>query len=468
MNYRKALDNPGQFMQATWGSPERCPCRPQIEALASQWAALSPDYKSLLDAKGSCSRAIGEARRNDDDTTLLKQRMADISRQLGALESQRKTLEQQLAALVEDEQPEQAEPVPVRFQAASGAQPAAGVIHARLAQAADADRWEQFVSSHPRASLYHHYGWRDLIQRSFGHETLYWLAEDDAGHIVGVLPMVRLASRLFGDFAVSLPYFNYGGVLTTTSEARAHLLDAATHYAQTNSLSHLELREMSAAGDWPARTDKASMILALPDSVEALDAQIGSKVRAQIRQARRHRHQVAIGGKELLDAFYRVFATNMRDLGTPVYSKQFFANILDTWKDQATLVVIHAPQPVAAAFLLGYRDMMEIPWASTLRTANAMNMNMLLYWEVLAHTVQQGFRFFDFGRSTIDAGTYQFKKQWGARPFQHHWHYWLPLGAELPKLTPDNPKYRLAINVWRRLPVAVTTAVGPHIVKYLP
>ena len=93
---------------------------------------------------------------------------------------------------------------------------------------------------------------------------------------------------------------------------------------------------------------------------------------------------------------------------------------------------------------------------------------MLLYWEALKHAIEQGGRRFDFGRSTTDSGTYRFKRQWGAQPTQLYWHYWLPRSAALPALNPDNPKYRLAIRLWQRLPLAVANRLGPRIVRYLP
>lgn len=465
MNYRKALENPERFIQAHWKSRENCPHERRIDELSKCWQVLKPELKTLQDAKGACSRHIGEVRAAGGDITELKAEMAGISRRLAQIDEERKALESRLAELIPSKE-KLTERVPERFCEIAD-EPVADPV--TIVECTDADQsdWDAFVDCHPGASLYHRYGWRRVIETSFSHETRYWGARDREGKMVGVLPAVRLQSRLFGDFAVSLPYFNYGGILSRSASGRSALLQAAADYGAAAGLSHVELRD-TAPGTWPSRTDKASMILRLPASGEALDRQIGAKVRAQVRQGASHPHQVSSGGAELLEDFYQVFAANMRDLGTPVYSKAFFANILRVWKDAATIVVVRAPRPVAAAFLLGYKEILEIPWASTLRAANPMNMNMLLYWEVLSLAVQKGYAYFDFGRSSVDAGTYQFKKQWGAEPVQHHWHYWLPADSELPRLSPDNPKYRLAIAIWRKLPLAVTTTVGPHIVKYLP
>lgn len=469
MKTRKALEEPDRFIALHWGSRDRCPCAAVIDELVAQWRALKPEYKSLQADKGTYSRQIGDAKAEGVDPAELKEKVAQVAVRIRALEEERKALETALESLLEPPPitlPDQQ--VPQRFQPWRP-DPASGPIRVCECSEDDQQRWDAYVTNHPHSALYHLYGWRDLITRSFDHETHYWSALDEEGRVVGILPLVRLQSRLFGDFSVSLPYFNYGGVLASSEEARAALLAKAGHYGNEAGLSHVELRHTSAIENWAVREDKASMVLRLPTSKEELSKRIGSKVRAQVRQAQKHNHTVEIGGADLLDSFYQVFARNMRDLGTPVYSKIFFANILEQWQDRTSLVVVRVSgRPVAAAFLIGYKEMLEIPWASTLRSANAMNMNMLLYWEVLSLAIKQGYDYFDFGRSSVEAGTYQFKKQWGAKPVQHFWHYWLPEGAQLPRLSPDNPKYRLAIACWRKLPLAVTTSVGPHIVKHLP
>ena len=172
---------------------------------------------------------------------------------------------------------------------------------------------------------------------------------------------------------------------------------------------------------------------------------------------------------ELLDDFYAVYSRNMRDLGSPVQSKSFIRNILLQFPDNSWLIVIrHQGRPVAGAFLLGCYNTMEIPLASTIRDVNPLSMNMLLYWEVLQLAISKKFSAFDFGRSSKDAGTYRFKKQWGAKPKQLYWHYWLHEGSTLPALNVDNPRYRLVINTWKNLPVWLVNQIGPHLIRHIP
>jgi len=330
--------------------------------------------------------------------------------------------------------------------------------------------WDQYVASHPDGSIYHLTAWQSIISKQFGHNSSYIYSVDNKSNINAILSIVQLRSCLFGNYMVSVPYFNYGGVLADTPQLATYLMSEAGQIASDKQASHIEFRDTQAyEGNWGLREDKVVMLLDLPAEAETLWKDIGTKVRAQIKRPQREPVSVKHGGLDLLNDYYQVFAQNMRDLGTPVYSKSFFKSILETFPDNAHIIcVYHHNKPAAAGFLLGYKNRMEIPWASALREFNRISVNMLLYWEVLKYSIEQSYTQFDFGRSTINAGTYRFKKQWGAKPRQLYWHYWLSDGQDVPKLNPDNPKYKLVISIWQKLPVWLTKIIGPPIVKNLP
>ncbi|MEE9320260.1 MAG: FemAB family XrtA/PEP-CTERM system-associated protein [Granulosicoccus sp.] len=333
----------------------------------------------------------------------------------------------------------------------------------------DAAEWDRYVSQHTAASAYHDSRWKALIEQVFGHNCHYLAAQNAQGAIVGVLPLVHLKSRLFGSFIISMPYFNYGGPLANSPAIANTLMSASDQLAEQLGCSHAEIRECQERTDRQHRSHKVSMLLPLPESNDALDKALGAKLRSQIRASERHNPAINFGREELLADFYNVFSRNMRDLGTPVYSRAFFLAILKQFPESTFLAVVRINgKPAAAAFLFGYRDTLEIPWASTLRSANQFGANMYLYRQILGEAQRRGFKFFDFGRSTENGPTYKFKKQWGARPHQLHWHYWTPAGESIPSLDPGNPKYRLVIGVWQKLPVPLTRLIGPPIVRYLP
>lgn len=329
--------------------------------------------------------------------------------------------------------------------------------------------WDQFVHAHRDASGYHLSGWRRVFEGVFGHETVY-LAAREHGRIVGVLPLVVFRSRVFGNFAVSLPFVNYGGVCAQDDDVAQALVARAAAVAEAGRLSHVELRHtVRRMPHLPARTHKVGMRLALgADAARAWDG-LDRKVRNQVRKAEKSGLTWRRGGVELLDRFYGVFAQNMRDLGTPVYSRRFFEHVLSAFPATSSVCLVdHGDRTVAGAIALSHRDVLEVPWASSLREYRSQCPNNLLYWRIIEHAIESGRRSLDFGRSTPNEGTYHFKEQWGATPEPLYWEYVMRGRAALPDLSPANPRYRAAIAVWTRLPLAVTNFIGPHIVKSIP
>lgn len=441
--------------------------RLQVVALVQQSRALAARIMPIDQESRQLSKRIGQAKKLGEDAAPILEQKKTLSAELDALNAQMDVLDQAiLNCFLMPDDVEEAKPAleESRYRWSEFQQVTVHELDAKHIAA-----WDDYVNLHPAASIYHLTCWKDIIEEAFGHPAIYLFACDVNGNLCGVLPMLRLTSRLFGDFVVSIPFFNYGGPLGEHSDVEAALLNEAAKRASILGVKHVEWRDDIARANWPVREDKVAMLRALPNSTDQLWQDLGTKLRAQIKKPQKENPTISIGGIELLDDFYDVFAMNMRDLGTPVYAKHFFAVILRRLPERARLVVVrHQGRPVSTAFLLGYQKVMEIPWASTIREANHLSMNMLLYWEVLSFAIHEGYRCFDFGRSTRDAGTYKFKEQWGAQPKQLYWHYWLPAGQALPKLNPDNPKFKLAIAVWQQLPVWLTKLMGPMVVKYLP
>ena len=330
--------------------------------------------------------------------------------------------------------------------------------------------WDEYVQAQPLACGYQLLAWRHVIESAFGHRTVYLMAKDNEEKVHGVLPLVYMSSRLFGRFLVSVPFVNYGGVLADSGAVQRALLEEAVNLAKELGAAHIELRHQQELElDWPYKRHKVSMRLALPADFEALWSMFPSKLRNRIRRAQREGMIVRVGGVEMLDDFYRVFSRNMRDLGTPVYGRQFFEAILQVFPKDARIMAIYLQdRAVAAGLLYGFRRTLEIPWSSSDRRYNRLVPNMLLYSSMLEYACGQGFRMFDFGRSSPGSGTYRFKEQWGAKAVPLYWYYWLRNGELLPELNPNNKAFSMPIRVWQKLPITLTRLIGPHIVKHLP
>jgi serine/alanine adding enzyme len=452
---RQLLSEPVATFAALHPHSSRQPLAELVQ-LQAQQRALKRQHKEIQVQVKIISRMIGEAKRIGNSIEPLKPSMQEQTLCLRSIEDQLGDIENRILSFFQSRQNPDAETASAPTISIGRIYPVADIDISAVTVSPLQDElteWNSYVDGNASASIYHRSEWRELIRNIFGHEGHYYLARDNQGKIIGVLPLIRLNSRLFGDFMVSMPY----------------LMQAADKHAASLGVSHIEYRDDIPRADLPVKSDKVNMILPLADSHANLWNSLGSKLRAQIKCPQREKPQILSGRGEYLQDFYSVFARNMRDLGTPVYGKTFFRDILEVFPKNSWIIAIRLNNyPVAAGILIGHRDRLEIPWASTVRDANHLSMNMLLYWEALKFAITRGFRYFDFGRSTRGTGTFRFKQQWGAQPKQLYWHYWLGVNNELPSLNPSNPKYALLISLWKRMPVPLTKWLGPPIVKNLP
>ena len=299
----------------------------------------------------------------------------------------------------------------------------------------------------------------------------YVIEASREGRVVGYLPLALVESLLFGRFLVSLPYVNSGGVLAEESDCGPALIGEAVRLADELDVRYLELRH-ERAWSHPALTrqltSKVHMRLQLPDTPAALWESFKPKVRNQIRKGQKQGFTVHWGGEELVGRFHKVFSRNMRDLGTPVFGRRLFRSILAHFPDDAELcVVCLGRRALAAALLVRGRSYTEVPSASSLSKYNSTNVNMLMYWQLLARSIERGQRVFDFGRSSPESNTYRFKRQWGAKPEPAVWQYYVRQG-DVRDMRIESGKYDRWIGIWRKLPVGVTRWLGPPIVRGIP
>ena len=341
-------------------------------------------------------------------------------------------------------------------------------VSVRLAAEADARDWDDFVAAQPGGRGCHEWPWRRVFERALKQKPVYLIART-GGTVEGVLPLVLIDGWIAGRALISLPFLNYGGVLASSVAARDALLASASQLAESRRCQYVELRHVDREfPDQPCRQHKVSMILPLQQP-EAMWESLDRKVRNQIRKARKSELVSECGGAELLDDFYDVFSRNMRDLGTPVYSRALFAEILAAFPHRASLHIVRlGSRAIAAGISFITRSTLEVPSASSLREHNPLCPNHLLYWSIIEHAIAQGCDTLDFGRSTPGQGPHKFKEQWGAKPLPLTWEYQLVGAAAVPNTGPSNPKFKYAIELWKHCPLWLANTLGPHITRAVP
>jgi serine/alanine adding enzyme len=330
----------------------------------------------------------------------------------------------------------------------------------------DRERWDHFVISHPECTNYHRWSWKHVFQEVFGWPAIYLLAEE-GGTVRGILPLIW-QKCLLRSYLSSMPHLKGGGIVADQPEIENLLFTSAIEAVRRTKSKYLELRHLT-QHDLPLvpREDKVGAVLRVESDREQRLRRLEKKTRNLVRKSLTFGMTAEFGGSALLPEFYEVYRCNMRDLGSPSYSRHFFSEILSRFPDETRICVARSGrEAVAAAFLLGFRGTLEVAWASSYRKFLSLKPNMFLYWSVLEFAAEQGYEFLDFGRSAHGSGTYEFKLQWGAVPNKLYWGYWLNRRASLPGAR--GLGMQMTSRMWRRLPVAVTNVLGPELVRHIP
>lgn len=329
--------------------------------------------------------------------------------------------------------------------------------------------WNRFVTGHPDTAYTFLYQWRRVIEKTYGHKSIYLAAVGKNDDIRAVLPLFRIKRPFCSPQWVSIPFFDQAGILGDV-DAGKHLLKKAGTLLNAKGGNSLSLRQdhrfdaagMQIEGHSPrVFTEKVSLHIPLASSRQKMMTQFRSKLRSQIKKGMKNGLTWDIGKEKLIDPFYRVFSRNMRDLGSPVHSKHFFRHIFLSFPANAFIcVVYHRGTPAAAAFMFRFKNRLANPWASSLQEYRHLNTNMVLYWQMIGFACNLGLEQFDMGRSSKGAATYRFKKQWGPRETPLRWYTW---GFGEKKAV----KETLSIAPWKALPMWGANLAGPVIRKHI-
>ncbi|WP_338663900.1 FemAB family XrtA/PEP-CTERM system-associated protein [Pararoseomonas sp. SCSIO 73927] len=341
-------------------------------------------------------------------------------------------------------------------------------VRIRPLEDAASGAWDRFVQATPDATFFHLAAWRRVIAEAFGHATHYAYAEQD-GAVVGVLPLARIRTRLFGDALVSTPFCVYGGPVSSTPEAAAALEDHAHDLMRRTGVPCLEFRRLGAPDlGWQERPPLYyTFRKPITGDAEADMKAIPRKQRAVVRKGLGNGLATVVNGDT--NMLHRVYAESVRNLGSPVFSRHYFRLLGTAFPGMSdVLTVLHEDRPVASVLSFHFRDEVLPYYGGGTRAARALAANDVMYWEVMRRAgAERGARVFDFGRSKSGTGAFDFKKNWGFAPQPLHYCYRLREGARLPDNNPTNPRYRLMIAAWRRLPLPVANLLGPPIVRGL-
>lgn len=340
-------------------------------------------------------------------------------------------------------------------------------ISVEFLDGADAADWDAYVDSSPEGTIFHRSAWAQIFKECLRHKTHYLLARQGS-QPVGCLPAVEIKSALFGHSIVSTPFLAYGGSIADSNEVHRALENRLCDIADARGVDFIEFRDRDRVREGcEAKSLYVTFRKEIPENEAECLKMVPRKQRAMIRKGIANGLQSRID--ESIDVFYDILAESYRNLGTPILPRRYFANIKQLLGRNCEISTITKDgTPVASVMSYYYRDEVIPYYGGSIAAARALKANDFMYWDLLRRASEQGVRIFDYGRSRRDTGSYRFKRHWGFEPSQLNYQYRLVRQSELPDVSPNNPKYRLAISVWRKLPVGLTRFLGPPLARVLP
>jgi FemAB-related protein (PEP-CTERM system-associated) len=335
--------------------------------------------------------------------------------------------------------------------------------------AAVAEKWDNFVLNHPEGTFFHLTKWKNVIEKTFGYKSFYFYAERE-GRITAIAPLFLVENWVIGRCIHSAPYSAYAGICAADETSESALLDYVKRFAVDQESGYLELHQRNSPlfPDFHHNPLYVTFTTELSANVEANWKKLPRDTRYMVRKGEKSGLKTQ-HGFEQMDSFYVLFSESMRRLGTPVFPKSFFENLVSEFGAQVDLMVVLADsQPVSAVMSFFFRDTILPYFAGASAAAPRLAANNFMYWKLMTLAAERGFRFFDFGRSKRNTGAFAFKSQWGMTAEPLNYQVYLVRRKTVPNFSPVNPKFEMAARLWRRLPRSLAKSMGPRIVRWFP
>ena len=328
--------------------------------------------------------------------------------------------------------------------------------------------WDRYVKSIPHGTFFHLTGWKRVIEATFGFKAIYLYAHQE-NVLKGVLPLFFINNVVFGKSLISVPFGVYGGILGEDPQTEGILLEEAKTLAGNLKAGHLELRhDRNNELPLPVKELYVTFQREIFADLDKNLAAIPRKQRRMIRQASNHGLTFQ-ESSECLKEFYHIYAHSLRNLGTPVFPLSFFQAIQQEFGQHCKIFSVWYEGKMVAGVLTFFYNQTILPYyGGALRQYLSLAVNDFMYWELMRYGAENGYTLFDFGRSRIGTGSYNFKRHWGFEPKPLPYQYYLPSQGHLPNANPSNPKFKFLISAWKKLPLPIAKTLGPHLIKYLP
>ena len=331
-------------------------------------------------------------------------------------------------------------------------------------------QWDDFVFAHPHGSPFHLTAWKKSIEESFGFQSCYVMAVEGS-RVRGVVPLFLINNPLMGKVLLSSPFAVYGGILADSPEVTQQLAKHIADLGERLGVQYIELRNGSpeqSAGFTPVRRYVTFVQQIGPDEEATLQA-IPRKTRYIVRKSLKENFSVTQQHTDC-SAFFDLYSRNLRRLGTPCFPFRHFSNLLRNFGNMADVREVKLNDKVVSVVLTFFFRERVLPYyGASDPVYNAAAPSSFMYFDLMRWSGANGYSVFDFGRSKKSAsGSYDFKAHWGMTEMELPYEVLLVRRKELPQYSPSNPRFKAFIKLWQYVPLPITRAIGPLLVRWVP
>jgi hypothetical protein len=322
----------------------------------------------------------------------------------------------------------------------------------QIALSTDVQSWNGFLEKEKEnqiITIAHNPSLGPILSKTFGYSNQN-LSLTEHNEIIGVMPVVFFSNR-----AISMPHFSYGGPIISTQK------ESEVNIKSFLGSKKFEIRSFSKLSEH-SYDQKVSCILEVRESEEAQIMSFTSKLRYKLRKSEKIDYQISHGGVALLKDYYDLYSRKMLKFGSPPIGKVFFQNLLEEYAygEPQITVIYNKDKAVAAAFSLSYLNFNEVCWSATDSDYDRDNIHARIFWEILKTSVAKKYKYFSFGRSTVDSNTYKFKKQWSPSELPIFYNYSEPTVKSIKE-------HKYLTKIWKHQPLVTSVYLGQLISKYL-
>ncbi len=334
--------------------------------------------------------------------------------------------------------------------------------------------WQAYIEQNNNANMFHDLGWKKVVEQTFGLQP-YYIYVQHRDKLCGVLPLFLNKNVFFGTSLVSVPFGVYGGICADNEQAENLLLEEAKKIAKQENAGYVEFRNLKPGNpELPTKDLYMVFILDLPADAEVAWNGMRKRNRNILRKGIKSGLQLYRAPRpgqideQEFNGFYELFARTQQALGTPVLPKAFFKRLIAEFGERISIFsATYEGKIISSLWVFFFKDTV-LPYyiGYDHRYLNYAPNNWIL-WEAIKYSCEHGYRYYDLGRSRQGSGSFSFKKHWGIEPRPLYYQYYLNTKAEIPNISPSNPKFDLAKRIWSKLPGGLAKALGPKLVKYL-